>query len=79
MLVFPHEKGHALISPDEVKNPEICDVDLCEDVVQLAMLLENVHVVHGLGSTCTAHTEEDIQFLAEAFRRVAKWIKMHIK
>lgn len=75
MLVFPYESGHALISPDEVKNPEICDVILRENVIQLAMLLENVHVVHGLGSNCTAHTEEDIQFLAGGFQRVAKRIK----
>ncbi|MGD8457786.1 MAG: aminotransferase class III-fold pyridoxal phosphate-dependent enzyme [Anaerolineales bacterium] len=78
MLVFPYDTGHALISPDEVKNPEICDVVLCENVVQLAMLLENVHVMHGLGSTCTAHTEEDIQFLSEAFQRVARRIKPYI-
>jgi glutamate-1-semialdehyde 2,1-aminomutase len=78
MLVFPYETGHALISPDEVKNPEICDVVLCENVVQLAMLLENVHVVHGLGCTSTAHTEEDIQTLCDAYRRVAKRIKSHI-
>jgi len=75
MLVFPYESGHALISPDEVKNPEICDVILRENVIQLAMLLENVHVVHGLGSNCTAHTEEDIQFIAGGFQRVAKRIK----
>lgn len=79
MLVFPYETGHALISPDEVKDPEICDVALCENVVQLAMLLENVHVMHGLGSTCTAHTDEDIQFLSEAFRRVARRIKSQVK
>jgi glutamate-1-semialdehyde 2,1-aminomutase len=78
MLVFPYESGHALISPDEVKNPEICDVTLCENVVQLAMLLENVHVVHGLGSTSLAHTEEDIQTLCDAYRRVAKRIKPYI-
>jgi glutamate-1-semialdehyde 2,1-aminomutase len=79
MLVFPYETEHALISPDDVKNPEICDVVLCENVIQLAMLLENVHVVHGLGSTCAAHTEENIQFLSEAFRRVASRIKLHVK
>ena len=75
MLVFPYEEGQSLITPDEVKNPEICDVALCEKVMQLAMLLENVHVVHGLGSTSLAHKEEHIQILCEAYQRVAKRLK----
>ena len=38
------------------------------------MLLEGVHVTHGLGSVTTAHTEDDLQFLGDACRRVARRI-----
>jgi len=78
MLLFPYEEGLALISPEEVRNPETCDLDLTEKVVQLAMLLEDVHVVHGLGSTTTAHTDKEIQFLSEACQRVARRIKPYL-
>ena len=78
MLVFPYEEGLELNTPEEIFNPSICDQVLSEKVVQLAMLLENVHVVHGLGSSTTAHSGDDLRILGEAYRKVAKRIKPYL-
>jgi len=75
MLLFPHEEGRELITPEEVRNPEICDLMLSERVLQLGLLLENIFTIHGLGSIATAHAETDIQFLGAACRRFAQRIK----
>jgi glutamate-1-semialdehyde 2,1-aminomutase len=77
MLNFPYEDGRQLDSPEDVRDPAVCDVTLGDKVFQLAMLLENVHVVHGLGALSTAHTEEDIDRLGEACRQVARRFKAH--
>lgn len=78
MLLFPYEEGMELSTPDEVRNPSICDITLSEKVLQLALLLEDVYTVHGVGCTTAAHTEEDIQFLGKAFRRAARRIKPYL-
>jgi glutamate-1-semialdehyde aminotransferase len=56
----------------------VCDVTLGGKVLQLALLLEDVHVVPGHGAVSTAHTEADIDFLGEACRRVARRFKAHL-
>jgi len=78
MLVFPFKEGLELNTPEEIFNPSICDQALSEKVIQLAMLLEDVHVVHGLGSSTTAHSSQDLQILGEAFGRVARRIKPYL-
>ncbi len=78
MLLFPYEEGRELMTPEEVRNPTICDLALSEKVLQLGLLLENVFTMHGLGSTTTAHTEADIQFLGEACRRFAQRVKPYL-
>ncbi|MGH7450471.1 MAG: aspartate aminotransferase family protein [bacterium] len=78
MLLFPYEEGRELMTPEEVRNPAICDLALSEKVLQLGLLLENVFTMHGLGSTTTAHTEADIQFLGEACRRFAQRVKPYL-
>jgi glutamate-1-semialdehyde 2,1-aminomutase len=78
MLLFPYEKGHPLETPEEVLNPAFCDVTLSERVLQLALLLENVYIVHGLGATTTAHAPADLKTLGDAYRRVARRIKPYL-
>jgi hypothetical protein len=39
------------------------------------MLLEGVHLVQGHGSAATAHTDEDMELLRNACRRVARRVK----
>ena len=75
MVQFPYREGTRFRSPEDTRNPAICDVVLGDTVVQLALLLEDVHVVHGLGSVCAEHTEADIDRLAEACRRAAARIQ----
>jgi glutamate-1-semialdehyde 2,1-aminomutase len=71
---FPYEAETACDAPEQTRNPEICDVELSDTVLQLALLLEDVFVMHGLGSVSAAHTEEDIAQLGEACRRAARRI-----
>ena len=78
MLLFPYEQDRQLITPEEVRNPAVCDITLGEKVMQLALLLENVYTVHGLGCNTTAHTETEIQFLAKACRRAISRIKNYL-
>ncbi len=78
MLLFPYEDGYALDRPEEVRNPAICDIELSEHILQLALLVEDVFVMHGLGCTTIAHTEVEIQTLGEACQRVARRIKPYL-
>jgi glutamate-1-semialdehyde 2,1-aminomutase len=78
MTHFPYEEGRPLKTPDDVYDPVLCDVTLRERVLKLALLLEDVHVIHGLGAVSMAHTEGDIARLGEACHRVARRIKPHV-
>jgi glutamate-1-semialdehyde 2,1-aminomutase len=78
MLVFPFEGDLALDTPEEIKDPQVCDVTLSERVLRLAMLLEDVHIIHGLGTTVLAHEEAHLQRLGEAYRRAARRIKPYL-
>ncbi len=68
---FPYREGHKIIRAEDALDPEVCDVVLSEKVLRVAMLLEDVYIMNGLGSISTAHTEEDLCFLEEALKRVA--------
>ena len=75
MLLFPFQEDGELNTPEEVRNPAVCDLPLSEKVLQSGLLLENVFTVHGLGSNSAAHTEADLQFLGAACRRLARRVK----
>jgi glutamate-1-semialdehyde 2,1-aminomutase len=80
-MAMPHfllQPGHPLSSPDDVNNPDICDAHLREHVFQLALLCEDVNVVHGLGAASTAHTEDDLAFFGAACSRVARRLKPYL-
>ncbi|MEE8589907.1 MAG: aminotransferase class III-fold pyridoxal phosphate-dependent enzyme [Spirochaetia bacterium] len=74
-VVFPYEADHLCKGPEDTLNPHVCDVVLSNQVLQLALLLEDLHVIHGLGSIATAHTEADLPAVEEAYCRVAKRIR----
>lgn len=71
---FPYAPDTPCITPEETRNPSVCDVALSDTVLQLALLCEDVFVMHGLGSVSAAHTEADIDRLGEACARVARRI-----
>jgi glutamate-1-semialdehyde aminotransferase len=71
---FPYDATTACDAPEQTRNPDVCDVELSDTVLQLALLLEDVFVMHGLGSVSAAHTEEDIARLGEACRSAGRRI-----
>jgi glutamate-1-semialdehyde 2,1-aminomutase len=71
---FPYDAATTCDTPEQTRNPDVCDVEMSDTVLQLALLLEDVFVMHGLGAVSMAHTEEDIGKLAEACGRVAERI-----
>ncbi len=74
-VVFPYEEDHLCKGPEDTLNPHVCDVVLSNRVLQLALLLEDLHVIHGLGSIATTHTEADLPAVEEAYCRAAKRIR----
>ncbi len=53
-------------------------VTLRNRVLGLALLLEGVHIVHGHGSAASTHTDDDMEFLEEACRKVARRLKPYL-
>ena len=78
LLHLPHRPDQSLQSAKDTLDPAVCDHVLSEHVLQLAMLLEDVHISHGLGSLTMAHTEDDLTFLGQAYARVARRIKPYL-
>ena len=70
-LHFPHRPDQPLIYPEDIADSALCDVTLAGRPLQLALLLENVHLMQGRGALSTAHTPADVAFFAEASRRAA--------
>jgi glutamate-1-semialdehyde 2,1-aminomutase len=75
---FLYRDGGALLRPEDVNDPARCDQLLRDQALQLALLLEDVHVVHGAGTASAAHTLADVTRLGEACRRAARRIKPYL-
>lgn len=58
-------------SPEQVWNPEICDINLREKFFKLAMLNEGFNIFHGFGAISFSHTDEEIQSALESVERIA--------
>jgi glutamate-1-semialdehyde 2,1-aminomutase len=78
MLHFPYREEPCLGGLQDWHDPAVCDIVLRQQVLDLALLLEDVFVVHSHGAVSTAHTEVDLEVLAEACRRVARRIKPYL-
>ncbi len=78
MLHFPFSEGVPLKTPEDWSNPSVCDITLAHKVLDLALLLEDVFMLHSHGGISTAHTEADIDLLGEACRRAARRIKPYL-
>jgi glutamate-1-semialdehyde 2,1-aminomutase len=78
MLHFPYAEGGRQKRPEDWFDPDACDITLSHDVVDLALLLEDVFMLHSHGGLSTAHTEEDIELLGQVCRRVARRIKPYL-
>ncbi len=75
MVNFPYDEGVQMSSPEEVWDPKVCDVDLRDKVLKMALLIGRVYVVHGAGALSTAHTEEDGEWLFQACHEAARRMK----
>ena len=78
-LHFPCREDQDLDRPEVVFDPSLCDVALSDRVVQLGMLLEDVHLMRGRGAVSEAHTEADIAAFGEACRRVAQRVREFVR
>ncbi len=78
MLHFPYEQDARLQRPEDWFDPAACDTALSHAVLDLALLMEDVFMLHSHGGVSTAHTEADIEFLGEACRRAARRIKPYL-
>ncbi len=72
MLHFPLRPGLVIDSPEQVADPTCCSIELRENILKLALLLDGVYTMHGLGSLCAAHTEADLQKLYDACDHLAE-------
>ncbi len=77
-LHFPFEEDAQLNGPADWFDPSVCDIALGHEVLDLALLLNDVFVLRGHGSVSTAHTESDIDLIADACRRAARRIKPYL-
>jgi glutamate-1-semialdehyde 2,1-aminomutase len=74
-LHFPYQEGIVPDRPENLLDPENCDIELGTHVLQLALLLENVYMVHGHGAVSIAHSDDDMTFFEDACRNAARRIK----
>jgi glutamate-1-semialdehyde 2,1-aminomutase len=78
MLHFPYEPEIPLRRPEDWYDPTKCDIALTHQVLDLALLLDDVFILHSHGGMSTAHTEQDINILGDACRRAARRIKPYL-
>jgi glutamate-1-semialdehyde 2,1-aminomutase len=64
--------------PEEVKNKEISDIRLKEEVLKLALLTEGVHIVHGGGAVSYAHDDEHLEKTIAAYSEAARHFKQYL-
>ena len=69
---FLHDPNTRIESPEQVWNPEVCDVEMREKIFKLAMIQEGFNIFHGYGSISGAHSENEIQASLDAAERIAK-------
>ena len=69
---FLHDPNSRIESPEQVWNPDVCDIEMREKIFKLAMIQEGFNVFHGYGSISGAHTEDEIQASLDAVERIAK-------
>jgi hypothetical protein len=78
MLHFPYEPDAPLYRPEDAFDPAVCDVTLSHGVLDLALLVEDIFVLHSHGAVSAAHDPEEIDLLGRACRRVARRIKKYL-
>jgi glutamate-1-semialdehyde 2,1-aminomutase len=75
MIQFPVEAGKSITTPEENWNPRVCDFDMRERVLRLALVICGFHTVHGFGSVCAPHDDQDVDRFLNAVQEVADLMK----
>jgi hypothetical protein len=75
VLHFPVKPGIVIDSPDVASDPACCMAQVREQALKLALLVEDVYTMHGLGAVSTAHTQEDLAQLYAACDGAADRLK----
>jgi glutamate-1-semialdehyde 2,1-aminomutase len=65
---FPFEKGTTLNSPQSIH--QLTDLEKRENEFRVRMLAKGIHVMHGGGCLSLAHSDEDIEKIVKAARKV---------
>lgn len=78
MIHFPYREDARINKPEDVYNPAVCDIALRVKVMQVAMLLEGVHLVDGHGAISFAHSEKDLEIFSAACQKVARQFKQSL-
>ena len=74
---FPLDPGTVVDAPHISQDPQRCDTELNEPVLQLALLLEGVYSLYGSFAVSTAHTAADVEQVEAACRAVGRWVTSH--
>ena len=67
---FPFEKGVKLDSPQSIHR--LTDLEKRENEFRIRMLAKGIHVMHGGGCLSIAHSDEDIEKIIKAARKVGR-------
>ncbi len=70
---FPFEKGVTLNSPQSIHR--LTDLEKREIEFRIRMLAKGIHVMHGGGCLTVAHSDQDIEKIIKAARKVAREMK----
>ena len=73
-LYFARREGVQPSCAEDLTDPEQCDVVMVEQVCKLYMLLQDVHIMHGLGVLSTSHSEDDMNHVLTAFDGFCRWL-----
>ncbi len=71
MIQFP-KPGRMIERPEDNWNSEVCDPEMRERILRLALVARGFHTVHGFGSISTAHTDADVDAFLNGVEDVAK-------
>lgn len=78
MFHFPFRADAEFCRPEDWGNPALCDLALGHHIMDLALLLEDVFMLHSHGAISVAHTEADIALAADACRCAARRIRPYL-
>ena len=75
---FPNHPDTKITQPGIVSDPETCDVQLRTEVLPLALLLQDTHIIISHGCLTTAHGEDEQVYFNHALENAVQRIKKSV-